>query len=53
MGNWLNNFAYRIEMEWWMFATAGLLAIAIAFATVGLQSLKAALANPVESIKAE
>ena len=53
MGNWLNNFAYRINMEWWMFTVAGLLAIVIAFATVGLQSLKAALENPVESIKTE
>lgn len=53
MGNWLNNFAYRINMEWWMFAAAGILAIGIAFVTVGLQSLKAALENPVDSIKAE
>ena len=48
---WLSNFAYRIELQWWMFAGAGLAAIAIAFLTVGFQSVKAALANPVKSLK--
>jgi len=50
---WLSNFAYRIEMPWWVFAVAGVLAIAIAFLTMSVQSVKAALANPVNSLKNE
>jgi len=53
MADWLNNFAYRIELQWWMFAVAGVMAILIAFATIGVQSAKAALANPIESLKTE
>ncbi|MEZ4900876.1 MAG: FtsX-like permease family protein [Spirosomataceae bacterium] len=53
MDNWLNDFAYRIDIEWWMFAMAGVSAILIAFLTVGFQALKAALMNPVESLKTE
>ena len=53
MNNWLNNFAYRIELEWWMFVVAGIAAVVIAFATIGIQSIKAALRNPVKAIKAE
>ena len=49
--NWLNNFAYRVELQMWMFAIAGLAAVAIAMLTVGLQGVRAALANPVESLK--
>ncbi len=51
MQRWLQDFAYRMEMEWWVFAIAGILAIFIAFMTVSFQSLKAALSNPVEAIK--
>jgi putative ABC transport system permease protein len=51
MNSWLSNFAYHIKLDWWVFAVAGLLAVAIAFVTVCLQSFRAALANPVESIK--
>ena len=51
MTKWLDNFAYRIDMEWWIFLFSGILAISIAFITVGLQSLKAAMVNPVESIR--
>src|SRR5690606_29143670 len=50
---WLDNFAYRIELEWWMFAGAGLLDMGIAFLTVGFQSIKAAMMNPVKSLKSE
>ncbi len=50
---WLDNYAYRIEMSWWMFALAGILAVVVAFLTVGFQSVKAALANPVESLRSE
>ncbi|MEM1325705.1 MAG: FtsX-like permease family protein [Bacteroidota bacterium] len=53
MSRWLEDFAYRIEMQWWMFALAGVAAIGIAFLTVSLQSIKAALANPVNSLKNE
>lgn len=53
MNNWLQAFAYKIDIEWWMFALAGLLAIGIALLTVSLQSVKAALANPVKSLRSE
>ena len=53
MNNWLNSFAYRINMEWWMFALAGVLATAIALITVGSQTLRAAMNNPVDAIKTE
>jgi hypothetical protein len=53
MENWLQDFAYRIEMQWWIFVVAGLLAIGIALFTVSFQSLKAALMNPVKSLKTE
>ena len=53
MKNWLTDFAYRIDLEWWVFVLAGAVAIGVAFLTVGVQSVKAALANPVESLKSE
>ncbi len=53
MSRWLESFAYRIEMQWWMFALAGVAAFVIAMLTVGYQSLRAAVANPVDSIKTE
>jgi putative ABC transport system permease protein len=53
VSQWLNDFAYKIDMEWWMFALAGLLAIIIAFATVSSQAIKAALMNPAKSLKSE
>ncbi len=53
MNQWLADFAYRIKIQWWMFTVAELLAIAIAFLTVGVQSVKAALANPVKSLRSE
>ncbi len=53
MQKWLADFAYRIEIRWWMFALAGLTAIVIAFLTVSFQSIKAALANPVRSLRSE
>jgi putative ABC transport system permease protein len=53
MDRWLSDFAYRIDMEWWMFVGAGVLAMLIAFLTVGAQSIKAALANPVKSLRSE
>ena len=53
MENWLQDFAYRIEIQWWIFALSGVLAVLVAFLTVSFQSMKAALANPVESLKTE
>lgn len=53
MSAWLNDFAYRIELEPWMFLIAGSIAILIALLTVSFQAIKAALANPVESLRGE
>ncbi len=50
---WLQNFAYKISIEWWMFAIAGLLTICIALLTVSYQGIKAALSNPVVSLRSE
>ena len=53
MSKWLEDFAYRIEIGWWVFALAGGLALLIAVLTVSTQALKAALANPVEALRYE
>ena len=53
MEKWLENFAYRIDIRWWVFALAGVIAVAVAFLTVSFQSVKAALANPAEALKNE
>ncbi len=53
MHQWLQNFPYRIEIQWWMFALAGSVAIAIALATISFQAVKAAMANPVKSLRTE
>ena len=53
MNKWLTDFAYHTSIEWWMFALAGAIALAVAFLTVSFQSLKAALANPMESLRSE
>ncbi len=53
MNRWLQNFAYRIEISWWVFALAGGLALVIALLTVSTQAIRAALANPVESLRYE
>lgn len=53
MNQWLADFAYRIELQWWMFALAGLLAVLITFLTISFQSVKAALMNPVRSLRSE
>jgi putative ABC transport system permease protein len=50
---WLQNFAYRIDVTWWMFAIAGLIAILIAFGTVSYHAIKAGFANPVKSLRTE
>lgn len=53
MHHWLQNFAYRAAISWWMFALAGTGAILIALITVSFQSIKAALADPVKSLRSE
>jgi len=53
MQRWLADFAYRIDIQWWMFVTAALAAVSIAFLTVAFQSVRAALANPVKSLRSE
>ncbi len=53
MNKWLQSFAYRIDISWWVFAFAGLLTITIALITVSLQAIKAAVANPVKSLRTE
>jgi putative ABC transport system permease protein len=53
MNIWLQDFAYSIEVEWWIFAIAGVMAILIALLTVSFQSVKAALMNPVKSLRSE
>jgi ABC-type antimicrobial peptide transport system permease subunit len=53
MKGWLDDFAFHVELQWWYFALAGALAIAVAFLTVSFQSIKAALANPVKSLRSE
>lgn len=52
-GNWLHNFAYRATLPWWLFALSGGLIISIAIITVSFQAIKAALANPVKSLRNE
>jgi putative ABC transport system permease protein len=53
MHRWLQDFAYRIEISWWMFVFAGMLAFIIALLTVSFQVLKAARKNPVKSLEYE
>ncbi len=53
MQRWLENFAYRISIPWWVFVLAGALTVLLAFVTVSVQSVRAALANPVESLRSE
>ena len=53
MNRWLQNFAYRIDLSWWIFVLAGALALVIALATVSTQAIKAATANPVDSLRYE
>ena len=53
MSQWLQDFAYRISMDWTVFAAAGILAISIALITVSFQAIKAAIANPIKSLRTE
>ena len=53
LNQWLENYIYRTPISWWIFAVAGLFSITIALLTIGFQTVKASLANPVESLRAE
>ena len=53
MNRWLQDFAYKITIEWWVFVLAGVLATSVALLTVSFQSIKAALMNPVNSLRSE
>jgi ABC-type antimicrobial peptide transport system permease subunit len=53
MNNWLQDYAYRINISWWLFAVGGLVAIIIALITISFQAIKAAIANPIKSLKTE
>ncbi|MDP9081484.1 MAG: ABC transporter permease [Bacteroidota bacterium] len=53
MHSWLKDFAYKINIAWWVFAVAGILAMMIAITTVAFQAIRAALANPVKSLRSE
>jgi len=53
MNSWLQDFAYRVDINWWVFVMAGLIALCIALITVSMQAIKAAVANPVESLRTE
>ncbi len=53
MHNWLQGFAYRISIRWWMFAGAGLLAVVVAVITISYHAIKAAVVNPVNSLRSE
>jgi putative ABC transport system permease protein len=53
MNKWLQDFAYRISIGWWVFIAAGALAIVVAFVTIGFQAVKAGVANPVKSLRTE
>jgi putative ABC transport system permease protein len=53
MHSWLQDFAYRIAIEWWVFVLGGILALLIALVTIGFQALRAASANPIKSLRAD
>jgi len=53
MSKWLEGFAYRVGIPWWVFVVAGLTAVAIALVTVSVQTVRAAVANPVKALRSE
>ncbi|MDP4247097.1 MAG: ABC transporter permease, partial [Bacteroidota bacterium] len=53
MHKWLENFAYRTEISWWLFASSGLVMVFVALLTMGTQTFRAARANPVDSLRTE
>jgi putative ABC transport system permease protein len=53
MDKWIQGFAYRIALSWWIFLTGGVIAVVVAITTVSYQAIRAALANPVKSLRSE
>jgi putative ABC transport system permease protein len=53
MNRWLQNFSYRIHIDWWIFALSGLASLFIALITVSFQAIRAAAANPIQSLRSE
>jgi putative ABC transport system permease protein len=53
MNKWLQDFAYRISITWWIFLAAGIIAALIALFTISFQAIRAAIANPVKSLRTE
>jgi len=53
MHNWLQSYPYRVSIQWWVFALAGILSLGIALVTVSWQAIRAALANPARSLRSE
>src|SRR4030095_4274050 len=53
MHNWLGAFAYRINISWWIFGLAAVIALTIAFVTVSFKAIKAAIVNPVNSLRSQ
>ena len=53
MDAWLQDYTYRIQLQWWVFALAGIAALCIALATVSFQAFRAAIANPANNLKSE
>jgi putative ABC transport system permease protein len=53
LSDWLKDFAYRVNISWWVYVAAAVAALLIAFITVSLQAMRAALSNPVKSLRTE
>ena len=53
MSKWLQDFAYRVNLSWWIFVIAGVAALLIAMITVSFQAIRAAITNPVKSLRTE
>ena len=53
MSRWLQDFAYRIDIKWWMFGGAGVIAFAVALLTTSFQTIRAAVVNPADSLRTE
>jgi putative ABC transport system permease protein len=53
MNQWLEDFAYRISLSWWIFAVTVLISLCIALLTLSFRAIKAAIANPVKALRAE
>jgi len=53
MNNWLKDFEYRVNIQWWVFLMAGVMVMVLTLLTVSIQAIRAAMANPVKSLRTE